>query len=74
METRPLAKEFALGMHNGLFGIMIQPYHGAKNEGGLGFVKGVEKRFAGVIAKPGAGESVDFGFLGSNRVRRAEKI
>ena len=61
-------KEFALGMYDGLSGILTQPYHGAKKEGGSGFVKGVRKQFAGFIAKPGAGDSVGSGFMGSNRV------
>ena len=39
--------------------VYSQPHHGAKKEGGLGFVKGAKKSFAGVIAKPGAGESVN---------------
>ena len=50
-------KEFALGMYDGLSGILSQPYHGAKKEEGLGLVKGVGKGVAGVVAKPGAGQS-----------------
>ena len=50
-------KEFGFGMYDGLSGILTQPYHGAKKEGSLGLVKGVGKGLAGVIAKPGAGES-----------------
>ena len=55
-------------MYNSLSGIQTQPYHRAKKEGGLGFVKGAGKGFAGVIAKPGASESVGPEFIGSNRV------
>ena len=61
-------------MDDGLSGILTQLYDGAKHEGNLGLMKGVEKGFAGVIAKPGAGESVGFEFIGSNRVHRVERI
>ena len=66
-------KEFELGMYDGLSGILTQPYHGAKKEGGSGSVKEVGKQFAGVIAKPGARDSVGPGFMGSNRVWRIKE-
>ena len=45
-------------MYDGLSGMLTQPYHGTKKEGGLGLVKGVGKGVAGVVAKPGAGTSI----------------
>lgn len=60
-------KEFGLGMYDGLSGMLTQPYHGAKREGGLGLVKGVGKGVAGVVVKPGAGTSI---FSPSDRGRR----
>lgn len=51
-------KEFGLGMYDGLSGMLTQPYHGAKKEGGLGLAKGVAKGVGGAIAKPGAGTSI----------------
>ena len=60
-------------MNDGLSGILTQPYHGAKKGGGSGFVKGVGKGIASVIAKAGGDESVGFECLGSNRVRGVKK-
>ena len=65
---------FALGMYDCLSVVLTQPYHGAKEEGDLGFVKGIGKGIVGVITKPGVDESVDFGLIGSNRARRVKKV
>ena len=61
-------------MYDGLSVVLTQPYHGAKEEGDLGFVKGIGKGIVGVITKPGADESVEFGLMGSNRARRAKNV
>ncbi|KAK6350284.1 hypothetical protein TWF696_006516 [Orbilia brochopaga] len=47
-------KEFALGLYDGIAGLVIQPIQGAKEEGQLGFWKGVGKGVGGLALKPGA--------------------
>jgi vacuolar protein sorting-associated protein 13A/C len=39
----------------GIGGVCMQPWEGAKREGGIGFIKGVGKGFLGVVAKPVGG-------------------
>jgi hypothetical protein len=48
-------KEFGYGFFDGITGIFVQPYEGARKEGAVGFVKGVGKGLAGVSVKPAAG-------------------
>ncbi|KAF3918122.1 hypothetical protein ABW21_db0209590 [Orbilia brochopaga] len=47
-------KEFALGLYDGVSGLVTQPIQGAKEEGHLGFWKGVGKGVGGLALKPGA--------------------
>lgn len=42
------SQEFGLGFYEGLSGLVMDPYRGAKKEGGAGFVKGIGKGIAGV--------------------------
>jgi hypothetical protein len=46
--VKTAAKEFGLGFYEGLSGLVMDPYRGAKKEGGAGFVKGIGKGIAGV--------------------------
>ncbi|KAF1954665.1 UDP-Glycosyltransferase/glycogen phosphorylase [Byssothecium circinans] len=43
------AKEFGLGLYEGIAGIVTDPYKGAKQEGAVGFVKGVGR---GIVSVP----------------------
>ncbi|KAJ4349079.1 hypothetical protein N0V95_004904 [Ascochyta clinopodiicola] len=43
------AKQFGLGLYDGITGIVTDPYKGAKKEGGVGFVKGVGR---GIFSVP----------------------
>ncbi|KAF5681233.1 UDP-glucose,sterol transferase [Fusarium heterosporum] len=54
-------KTFAYGFMDGIGGIVMEPYKGAKKEGALGAAKGFGKGTAGLITKTGAGM---FGLLG----------
>lgn len=49
-------KEFGYGMYDGITGLVTQPFHGAKEQGGIGFLKGVGKGFGGLLFKPPAGK------------------
>ncbi|KAI9853084.1 MAG: hypothetical protein M1838_001585 [Thelocarpon superellum] len=47
-------KEFGFGFFDGISGLVMQPIHGAKDEGAAGFLKGLYKGLGGVVLKPGA--------------------
>lgn len=48
---RAAGSELVLGVYDGVSGIFLQPYHGAKSHGTLGFVQGIGKGFGGFILK-----------------------
>ncbi|KAL9595222.1 MAG: hypothetical protein Q9179_005061 [Wetmoreana sp. 5 TL-2023] len=48
-------KEFGYGVYDGISGLFTQPFHGAKQEGVAGFIKGVGKGIGGLLLKPQAG-------------------
>ena len=52
------AKAFGLGFYNGITGLVTEPYKGAKDEGTLGFCKGVGKGSLGLVSKSGTGKSI----------------
>lgn len=54
---RTAGKEFGLEMYDAVTGVVSQPYHGAKDEGALGFLKGAGKGLGGLLLKPEAGKS-----------------
>ncbi|KAF4950018.1 hypothetical protein FGADI_8464 [Fusarium gaditjirri] len=54
------AKNFGFGFYEGLTDIVTKPMQGAKEEGALGFFKGVGKGSLNMVAKPG---SATFGLL-----------
>jgi vacuolar protein sorting-associated protein 13A/C len=47
------------GVYDGVTGVFIKPYEGARDEGCGGFAKGVGKGLIGVLARP-LGGFVDF--------------
>ncbi|EWC48658.1 hypothetical protein DRE_01880 [Drechslerella stenobrocha 248] len=47
-------KEFAFGLYDGISGFVTQPVKGAREEGQLGFLKGIGRGVGGLILKPGA--------------------
>jgi hypothetical protein len=49
-------KELGLQMFDAVTGLVTQPYHGAKEEGALGLLKGAGKGLGGLLIKPEAGE------------------
>lgn len=49
-------QSLAYGIYDGYTGLFKDPYKGAKEGGGLGFVKGVAKGIIGFLAKPGSGK------------------
>lgn len=55
-----LQKNFAYNWYDGLTGIVVQPYKGAKAEGVTGFAKGVGKGTAGFFTH---GLAASFGLL-----------
>lgn len=48
---RAAGKEFTFGIYDGVTGLFLQPYHGAKQAGTLGFVQGLGKGFGGFVLK-----------------------
>jgi hypothetical protein len=49
-------KELGFGVYDAVTGLVTQPYHGAKEEGPLGFLKGAGKGIGGLLLKPEAGK------------------
>lgn len=54
--------EFVFGIYDGVTGLWLQPYRGAKENGALGFVQGVGKGFGGFILKDLAAIIGPFGY------------
>ncbi|KAH6874369.1 hypothetical protein B0T10DRAFT_498827, partial [Thelonectria olida] len=54
------AKNFGLGFYHGVTGVVTKPIEGAKEEGGVGLLKGLGKGSLGLVTKPG---SAMFGLL-----------
>ena len=48
---RAAGEEFTFGIYDGVSGLVLQPYHGAKENGALGFVSGIGKGFGGFVLK-----------------------
>lgn len=48
---RAAGKEFTFGIYDGVTGLFLQPYHGARQGGPLGFVQGLGKGFGGFVLK-----------------------
>ncbi|CAI2320935.1 unnamed protein product [Caenorhabditis sp. 36 PRJEB53466] len=61
-------KGLGMGVVGGLTGVVTKPIEGAKQEGGLGFVKGVGKGLVGMVTRPVSGV-VDFASGTLNSVR-----
>ncbi|KAF9874750.1 sterol glucosyltransferase [Colletotrichum karsti] len=55
------AKTFGTGFYDGITGVFVDPYKGAKEGGALGLARGVGTGSLGLITKPGAGL---FGLVG----------
>ncbi|RCN41933.1 hypothetical protein ANCCAN_12093, partial [Ancylostoma caninum] len=61
-------KGLGMGVVEGITGVVTKPIEGAKNEGGIGFVKGVGKGLIGVVTRPVSGV-VDFASSTMHSVR-----
>lgn len=59
---RAAGEEFAYGIYDGWTGLVLQPYHGAQEEGPLGLVKGVGKGIGGFVLKDLAAIVGPFGY------------
>lgn len=59
---RAAGKELALGVYDGVTGVVVKPYQGAKEDGVIGFVKGVGKGVAGGLLKTNAATAGVVGF------------
>ncbi|CAZ81558.1 unnamed protein product [Tuber melanosporum] len=72
---RAAGKEFALGVYDGVTGIVSQPYRGAKEEGAKGFAKGLGRGVAGGVLKTNAATTgvVGFTLKGLHREVRKKK-
>ncbi|CAF9930501.1 MAG: hypothetical protein ALECFALPRED_004617 [Alectoria fallacina] len=59
---RAAGSEFAFGIYDGVTGLFLQPYHGARKNGALGFVQGVGKGIGGFVLKDLAAIIGPFGY------------
>lgn len=59
---RAAGSEFAFGVYDGVTGLFLQPYHGARENGALGFVQGVGKGIGGFVLKDLAAILGPFGY------------
>jgi len=59
---RAADSEFTLGIYDGVTGLFLQPYNGARQHGAAGFVKGVGKGVGGFVLKDLAAIIGPFGY------------
>ena len=59
---RAAGSEFTFGIYDGVTGLVLQPYHGARKNGALGFVQGVGKGIGGFVLKDLAAIFGPFGY------------
>ena len=59
---RAAGSEFTFGIYDGVTGLVLQPYHGARKNGALGFAKGVGKGIGGFVLKDLAAIIGPFGY------------
>ena len=59
---RAAGSEFTFGIYDGVTGLVLQPYHGARKNGALGFVQGVGKGIGGFVLKDLAAVIGPFGY------------
>eukprot|EP01095_Lingulamoeba_sp_RSL-Kostka_P000738 TRINITY_DN11022_c0_g1_i1.p1 TRINITY_DN11022_c0_g1~~TRINITY_DN11022_c0_g1_i1.p1 ORF type:complete len:360 (+),score=133.32 TRINITY_DN11022_c0_g1_i1:132-1211(+) len=45
-------KDLGTGIFDGITGVVVDPLKGARNEGGMGFIRGVRKGLTGLVLKP----------------------
>ncbi|KAI5805778.1 hypothetical protein EDC01DRAFT_785835 [Geopyxis carbonaria] len=70
--ARAAGKELALGIYDGVTGLVTQPYRGARDGGVVGGLKGAGRGVAGVVLKTQAGLAgvVGYGLKGVHREMR----
>ncbi len=59
---RAAGSEFTFGVYDGVTGLVLQPYYGARKNGALGFVQGVGKGIGGFVLKDLAAIIAPFGY------------
>lgn len=59
---RAAGEEFVYGIYDGVTGLVVQPYHGARDAGLIGLMKGVGKGVGGFILKDFAAIIGPFGY------------
>ena len=59
---RAAKTEFAFGVYDGVRGLFLHPYNGARNNGAIGFVQGVGKGIGGFVLKDLAAVISPFGY------------
>lgn len=59
---RAAGSEFTFGVYDGVTGLVLQPYHGAREHGALGFVQGIGKGIGGFVLKDLAAIFGPFGY------------
>ncbi|KAI9786378.1 MAG: hypothetical protein M1816_008039 [Peltula sp. TS41687] len=60
--VRAAGEEFAYGIYDGVTGLVLQPYHGLRDEGAIGFIKGMGKGVGGFVLKDLAAIIGPFGY------------
>ncbi|KAI4211432.1 MAG: hypothetical protein LQ351_005734 [Letrouitia transgressa] len=59
---RAAGEEFVFGIYDGVSGLWLQPYHGARDDGATGFILGVGKGLGGFVLKDLAAIFGPFGY------------
>jgi len=70
---RAARKEFVYGVYDGFTGVVRLPYHGAVNDGLVGFVKGAGMGLIGLVLKNLAAIIGPFGYTLKGLVKQAER-
>ena len=70
---RAARREFGFGIYDGVTGVVLQPYHGAKEHGVIGFVEGIGKGIGGFIIKDLAAITAPFGYTLKGLERELKK-
>ncbi|GAB6032120.1 hypothetical protein CHUAL_010483 [Chamberlinius hualienensis] len=66
-------KGLVMGVYDGVTGVFVKPIEGAKQEGAVGFFKGVGKGVVGLVARPASGV-MDFASGSFDAVKRVADL
>ncbi|ORX98731.1 hypothetical protein BCR34DRAFT_668648 [Clohesyomyces aquaticus] len=71
---RVSAKGVGYGIYDGIEGFLVQPVKGAREQGAVGFAKGVGKGFGDLVCKPAAGACGIVGYSSVGVYKEIQKL